>query len=236
LNPALFRLGPPISRRSRPALWPWPTGQPPPPGSPVHAARHCMRPTAGGRCRPPRAAHRCTSPPSPSFSLIHVDTHLGPPSSTPTTRFKRAPPDAAAPVFPSLRSPFEVYHEHPSPSLGLSSTSVAEPPLPLIVFQAAAATSSPPSVSSAVPPSSTPFGPRLTPGSLHGAPGHHQRCCRHRRSSPSSERRRPHPPRHRPTVGVRISSLHLARPPPRGAPVVVVKTSSTRRPPVSRAG
>jgi hypothetical protein len=46
-------------------------------------------------------------------------------------------PDAAVPLFPSLCSPFEAHHKHPSPSVVLSSAPVAELSPPLTVFQAA---------------------------------------------------------------------------------------------------
>jgi hypothetical protein len=137
---------------------------------------------------------------------------------------------------PRRRSPFPV-------PLSSNSAHRASPPSPLSLVRFGPPECycrfSPPSVSSSTPPSSFSFRPCVTPVSLSGAPGRHHCRRRHRRSSLSPEHRRrshPHPPRHRPTVTVRISSPHLARPPLRSAPVEDVRTSSSERPPASRAG
>jgi hypothetical protein len=169
-------------------------------------------------------------PPPPRVPLLLLGASAGLFPTSVVPPFKRAPPHRHCSPFPAPLSSNNAHCASP-PS-----------PLPLVRFGRPKRHHrfSPPSLSLAAPPSSFSFGWRLTPGSLPDAPGCHHRRRRHRRSSPLPERRPrncPHPLRRRPAVAVRISSPHLARPPPHSAPEPLPRLGWASRPkPWARAG
>jgi hypothetical protein len=94
-----------------------------------HGAARARRPGAvAGRLEPPAAAPGPPLLPSPSSTRTPSPAQPLFLYLPPTAPFKRALPH---PISPSLCSPFEVDHEHPSPSLSLSSAPVADLPQPL---------------------------------------------------------------------------------------------------------